>query len=478
MFRNVSKDDDLWMGRLKQDFPRVSREVKKPGTFFKSYKILCKAHKKHDVMKLAAAAAVQELPVQPVLRRESVASHPESRAAQLQARVRFRHEQAELKKTGGFQQMAAGATADQAAICGEPVPIAARSIPIDVSERVLQELVASRHEETRYVGAALEAQGRVCKTVASLEANMRASTGPSLLDTSESSKTLPRSKPEYRECVSPLNLSGYSRAAAREDVLDVIMEIQHSEAAATVNEQEAAQIVALQHANFIERNLSRSCSFGSAEQRPEPSLVGEEYEDDSCNSDIMDDQVVFGKLNRVPMPLRDELANGPALRFCRQRLEEAGYPWRLFSGAYIFVHPWQYRETMLSLGDCDLRPYHVVYSASLASPLQEALARVKGAWMLTRGPLQTRLDEASRLGKGLSCQRSLPETTLDDLEEHHEPQSGGTSEDEYVIDLSEIVSRTFIHQRPRSARLEKMCTASDSAACCQENHRMVAPWDC
>jgi len=420
-------------------------------------------------------AAAQES-LQPVLQRQPVASQPESRAAQLLAAARLRHQQA-LSKT---------------ASSGEPAQLSARSIPIHVSERVLQELVASRREETRYFGAALGAEGHVGKAIASLEATMGTSPGPSLSNTSEMAL---HSKPKYTASLPPVNLSGYSRAAAREDVLDVIMEIEHSEAAASVDEREAAQIVALQHANFIERNINRSCSFGHAHARAAAQVrfggvetwceeanevwqCGDSFDgesgDESCHQEIIGDQVVLGKLNRVPMPLRDELANGPSLRFCRERLDKAGYPWRLFSGAYIFVHPWQYRETMLALGDCDLRPYHVVYAASLASPLQEALARCKGAWMLTRGPVQTSLDEASRLGEGLdtgSCQRSIPDTGS-----IPEPLSG--AEDDDIIDLSEIVTRTFIHQRPRSARLERMCTASDSAACCLENHRIVAPWDC
>ena len=84
-------------------------------------------------------AAAQEA-IQPALR-QSI-SLPESRAAQLQARARLRHEQAALKTASGREQ----------------AQLTARSIPIHVSERVLQELVASRREETRYVGAALEAE--------------------------------------------------------------------------------------------------------------------------------------------------------------------------------------------------------------------------------------------------------------------------------------------------------------------------------
>merc|ERR1739848_54725 len=39
--------DAMWIGRLMHDFPRVRLQGKAPGSLYRTYKILCKAHKRH-----------------------------------------------------------------------------------------------------------------------------------------------------------------------------------------------------------------------------------------------------------------------------------------------------------------------------------------------------------------------------------------------------------------------------------------------
>merc|ERR1712048_107317 len=51
--------------------------------------------------------------------------------------------------------------------------------------------------------------------------------------------------------------------------------------------------------------------------------------------------VFLGKLNRIPRELLQEFAEGASLRPCRDALLAEGLPWRLGSGAMIFVYPWQ-----------------------------------------------------------------------------------------------------------------------------------------
>merc|ERR1712125_141368 len=82
--------------------------------------------------------------------------------------------------------------------------------------------------------------------------------------------------------------------------------------------------------------------------------------------------------SRYPESFRIALTNGSALHPCRTALEEAGYNWSHNSGAKIFVHPWQFEDSMtaLSRSEVDLRPYHVIVSSSLEYNIEACLADV------------------------------------------------------------------------------------------------------
>merc|ERR1712217_45760 len=81
----------------------------------------------------------------------------------------------------------------------------------------------------------------------------------------------------------------------------------------------------------------------------------------------------------------DALENGTALRACRANLLDAGFDWKLRSGALIFVHPEQYVGVMEALGDTELKPYHVIVSSSFEYLLEEAIMDIgKGASVKAR----------------------------------------------------------------------------------------------
>lgn len=58
------------------------------------------------------------------------------------------------------------------------------------------------------------------------------------------------------------------------------------------------------------------------------------------------------------------------------------------SGAFIFVHPWQFRSAMQGLNHVELKADHIVVAASLEYLVAEAMgmtiSRCKGVWMKAR----------------------------------------------------------------------------------------------
>lgn len=138
---------------------------------------------------------------------------------------------------------------------------------------------------------------------------------------------------------------------------------------------EAEAFVREQEAGFVERNLGAA----AVEEGSEPIFVGE--------------------FNRMAQELTDVLKDGPALRSCRQSLQEHGYDSTLPSGVRIFVHPYQYEQVLQLATFSRYNHRHVIVSASFEFLLEQDLQLVesntgtfKGAWIKSRQQLERSSD--------------------------------------------------------------------------------------
>ena len=83
------------------------------------------------------------------------------------------------------------------------------------------------------------------------------------------------------------------------------------------------------------------------------------------------------------------------LASCRSALEQAGFEWLQASGAKVFVHPWQFDMAMAAVSGqkIELRPFHVIVSASLEYYVEAALSDLPcrdGARVKRRQVLETK----------------------------------------------------------------------------------------
>ncbi|CAE7772559.1 unnamed protein product [Symbiodinium sp. CCMP2592] len=98
------------------------------------------------------------------------------------------------------------------------------------------------------------------------------------------------------------------------------------------------------------------------------------------------EKIYLGKLNRIPGQLLRELASGPALQPCRRALEAEGLPWKLSSGAFMFVSPFQHVDAMTTLADEQLHPDNIIFAESLEYLIDEVLGQ-HGTWMKDRSTI-------------------------------------------------------------------------------------------
>mmetsp|Transcript_75311 Transcript_75311/g.161354 ORF Transcript_75311/g.161354 Transcript_75311/m.161354 type:complete len:546 (-) Transcript_75311:104-1741(-) len=148
----------------------------------------------------------------------------------------------------------------------------------------------------------------------------------------------------------------------------VIEEVIHADPAAEIHPGEAAQLAAIQHAGFIERNLG----------------VGFEPEEQ--------EQLLLLHFNRTSQEMVLALSEGPALKPCRTALENAGFQHMLASGAFVFVQPWQYHmgigAAQERLGAHGLKSSHIIVAQSLEYLVEESLGSIKGGiWAKDRQQL-------------------------------------------------------------------------------------------
>lgn len=148
-----------------------------------------------------------------------------------------------------------------------------------------------------------------------------------------------------------------------------IESVLHVELPAVIHEDEAAAVTAVQHADFVQQLCNNAVQDVSA---------------DSGGAGFW-----YCKLNRIPKALRSELCEGKSLLPCRRALEAEGYHYKLpESGAFVFVHPDEYKATLDSVADMKLTPDVVLFTASCELMLEEALlgggALDAHAWVKSR----------------------------------------------------------------------------------------------
>lgn len=257
--------------------------------------------------------------------------------------------------------------------------------------------------------------------------------------------------------------------------VSVIENIAHLEPAAEINEHEAAQVAAMQHVGFVERNLGQVLIDQDRD-------FGVSAEDSGSNCELpdlpeKDDRIIIGKLNRLPKSLREELSGGASLRACRNALEAAGHPWKLLPGALVFVHPRQYRAVVSALSFDEIRPYHVIFSESLRYLLEETLARCKGVWFTACVPLYEHIGSMSEFGDASDVEpvvgNQWPLCDINDDESEHEG--------DWIV----CIQRSFLCLAHRCISLEKRVTSSarDEHQSYSANPRIVALqreflWEC
>jgi len=178
------------------------------------------------------------------------------------------------------------------------------------------------------------------------------------------------------------------------------------------------------------------------------------------------DDIYLLQFSRNPEKFETLLAEGMPLKSCRDALEEAGWQWSLQSGAKVFVHPWQYEQTLEFLESLEkpLRPYHVVVTASVQHLVEESLSGMpcrQGA----------RIKKRIALGSAQSGKRVKPNDK--EFSDHAKEKEGSnTSEhDEEACELSQdavelpmvvCAQRTFICCLPRFPRLRDANSVTQS----------------
>ncbi|OLQ13014.1 hypothetical protein AK812_SmicGene3012 [Symbiodinium microadriaticum] len=228
---------------------------------------------------------------------------------------------------------------------------------------------------------------------------------------------------------------------------EVIQEVLHeSQEVATFISEDVAE--ATSHAlweSAVEMRVARGVAAGSDPESGTASRRATE-------------NIYLGKLNRIPGELLRALASGPALQPCRRALEAEGFPWKLSSGAFMFVSPCQHVDAMTSLADEQLHPDNIIFAESLEYLIDEVLGQ-HGTWMKVRSTIgMDDIDPGNTSEVDSGCQ----------AEAESQGSDADRRRDAFLVDYRgewdpcSIVNRTFLCLAP--VRSSLMVTASTTDA--------------
>ena len=242
---------------------------------------------------------------------------------------------------------------------------------------------------------------------------------------------------------SSVQVNGCKEEVGPEVIQEVVHESQ--EVAAFISEDEAKATSQALWESAVGMTVARSVATGSD---PEAGTASQHTAE----------RIYLGKLNRIPKELLRALASGPALQPCRRALEAEGFPWKLSSGAFMFVSPCQHVDAMTALADEQLHPDNIIFAESLEYLIDEVLGQ-HGTWMKDRSAIgMDSIDPgiASEVDSG--C--------------HAEAESQGSDvdrrRDAFLVDYRSgwdpcsLVDRTFLCLAP--VRSSLMVTASTTDA--------------
>lgn len=221
------------------------------------------------------------------------------------------------------------------------------------------------------------------------------------------------------------------------DAPPVIEDVHHSEAPATIDEQMASM--------HVEHKLADNITGLRVPGLEEHAL------DARANASTDSEEIHLLEYNRHPESFRRALCEGPPLQQCRSALEAAGHKYLLGSGAKMFVHPHQYKQTCVAIVEqgFNLRPFHVIAAQSFEYHVEACLADLsyrQGARVKRR----TFIHEMAAAGHDGSS--SLAESGSD-----------GSEVDEEQVLPPLVVSKTFICVAP-SLRNANSVTQSTTEA--------------
>lgn len=88
------------------------------------------------------------------------------------------------------------------------------------------------------------------------------------------------------------------------------------------------------------------------------------------------ERVILHAYSRCPDVFHKALNEGRSLEEIRSVMQQAGFSWRMLSGAKIFVYPQDYRAVVSATARLELRPHHVIMSEPFEPLVREALGHL------------------------------------------------------------------------------------------------------
>jgi len=156
-----------------------------------------------------------------------------------------------------------------------------------------------------------------------------------------------------------------------------IQEIEHIEDPSHIEPAEAASVVAVQEACFIE-HLLKAPSKLSTSTLSIPAGPAVAYRA----------SLFLIQFHRCPKALPSALSDGLPLKSVREALEVAGCNWKLPTGDMVFVHAHQYRSAVSAYAH-DAKTFCIICAEDYEYLVDESIMHIgKGAWAKARAELQ------------------------------------------------------------------------------------------